>query len=82
MDVEDIDELKVAAEALGRNCRIHLSKNSELEKRVLFIIDSELENVIQSSITIEWARKLEKDLVYVADIITRFRAGILRTTKT
>jgi hypothetical protein len=81
LDVNELDELKVAADTLGRNCRIHLSKNSELEQRILFIINSELENISKSRIALEWAKKLKKDLAYAADIIKHFRTGILHTTK-
>lgn len=77
LDVEDLDELKVASEAMGRNCRVQIARNSILEKRILAIIDSELENITRSRVAIEWARTLDKDITYAADIIKHFRKGIL-----
>lgn len=75
--VEELDELKVAAEVLGRNTRVHLSKNKKLEERILSIVNTELDSKEESRLVIEWAQKLEKDTDYIKELITGFRNGIL-----
>ncbi|NVJ63032.1 MAG: nucleotidyltransferase [Flavobacteriaceae bacterium] len=77
LDVEELDELKVAAEVLGRNSRVHLSKNKKLEERILSIVNNELEGNEESRLVKEWAQKLEKDTVYVKEIIAHFKNGLL-----
>jgi len=79
LDMEEFDELKIAAEVLGRNSRIHLSKNKKLEERILSIVNTELEGNEESRLVIEWAQKLEKDTVYVKEIIAHFKNGLIHT---
>lgn len=77
LDVEELDELKVAAEVLGRNSKVHLSKNKKLEERILSIVNTELDSKKDSRLVIEWAQKLETDISYIKALITGFKKGIL-----
>jgi len=76
LDVEDLDELRVAAEVLGRNAKVYLSKSVNLEKRIQKILNNELEKAVDSKIALDWARKLDKDLDYAFSLISAFQKGI------
>lgn len=77
LDVEELDQLKVAAEVLGRNSRTHLSKNKKLEERISSIVNTELDSKKDSRLVIEWAQKLETDIIYIKELIAGFKKGIL-----
>lgn len=75
---EPFDDLLVGAEVLGRKSRLYLQKSEAISQRVLAVLETNLANASNSSISREWARKLDTDIEYAFALLHAFYKGITR----
>lgn len=78
---DDFDEILISAEVLGRKSRSILQKSEVLEKRILAVIDSNLNSKQESKIARDWAVKKDWGIEYSLRIIEAFRRGIMTVSK-
>jgi predicted nucleotidyltransferase len=76
LDKDPFDQLIIAAEVLGRKSKIYLQKSEVISKRILQVLESNLQEPTKSAIAKEWARKLERDLEYAFSLLDSFYKGI------
>jgi predicted nucleotidyltransferase len=76
LDKDPFDRLNIAAEVLGRKSKIYLQKSEVISKRILQVLESNLQEPTKSAIAKEWARKLERDLEYAFSLLDSFYKGI------
>lgn len=76
LDKDPFDQLIIAAEVLGRKSKIYLQKSEVISKRILEVLESNLQEPTKSAIAKEWARKLERDLEYAFSLLDSFYKGI------
>tara|TARA_B110000211_G_scaffold233170_1_gene298636 strand:- start:223 stop:543 length:321 start_codon:yes stop_codon:yes gene_type:complete len=74
---EEFDELKIAAEVLGREAKIYILKSEKLSSRIMSVLQENLGIESESNIAKDWARKLDKDVEYTFSILKAFQKGIL-----
>lgn len=77
LDKDPFDQLIIAAEVLGRKSKIYLQKSEVISKRILQVLESNLQEPTKSAIAKEWARKLERDLEYAFSLLDSFYKGIM-----
>lgn len=77
-DGEDLDQLKVAAEVLGRKAKTYLEKSEVLSTRVHKVINASLKEESESIIAREWARKKDWNIEYAFSILKAFQKGLLQ----
>ena len=77
LDKDPFDRLLIAAEVLGRNSRLYLQKSDTISKRILTILENNLEDESKSVIARQWARKLDTDVEYAFCLLSAFQKGIL-----
>lgn len=77
LDKDPFDQLLIAAEVLGRNSRLYLQKSDTISKRILTILENNLEDESKSAISRQWARKLDTDVEYAFSLLSAFQKGIL-----
>ncbi len=78
---DNFDEILISAEVLGRKSRSILQKSEVLEKRILGVIDSNLNSNQESKIAKDWAVKKGWGIEYSLSIMKAFRKGILTVSK-
>lgn len=76
LDKEPFDHLLIAAEVLGRDSRLYLQKSEAISKRVLKVLETNLEEASKSAIAKDWARKLDKEIEYAFALLGAFQKGI------
>lgn len=73
---KEFDQLLISAEVLGRKARTILLKSKELEKRILNVLDTNINDDKESKIAKDWAIKKGWEIKYALKIIRAFRKGI------
>ncbi|MEQ8910340.1 MAG: hypothetical protein RIC95_14165 [Vicingaceae bacterium] len=73
---EGFDQLKIAAEVLGRKAKLHLSKSKNLESRIQNVLENNLTNGKKSVIAKEWARAKDWEIEYALSVLKAFQNGI------
>jgi predicted nucleotidyltransferase len=76
LDKDPFDQLIIAAEVLGRKSKIYLQKSKVISKRILHVLENNLQEPTKSAIAKEWARKLDRDLEYAFGLLDSFYKGI------
>lgn len=76
LDKDPFDQRIIAAEVLGRDSRLYLQKSKAISKRVLKVLEVNLEDAAKSVIAKEWARKLGTDIEYAFSLLNAFQKGI------
>lgn len=76
-EVDDFEEIVIAAEVLGRKAKVFLNKSERLSQRILKVLKENLTEASKSKIAKEWARKLDKDIEFAYNILEAFQKGIL-----
>ena len=76
LENEPFDRLLIAAEVLGRNSRLYLQKSQAISKRILQVLENNLQNTTKSAIAKAWARKLDVDIEYAFALLTAFKKGL------
>lgn len=76
LEQDPFDQLRIAAEVLGRNSRLYLQKSKALSERISIVLKSNLEDASKSTIAKDWARKLDKDVEYAFSLLNAFQKGI------
>lgn len=76
-EVDDFEEIVIAAEVLGRKAKVFLNKSERLSQRILKVLKENLTEASKSKIAKEWARKLDKDIEFAYKILEAFQKGIL-----
>lgn len=70
------DEWMVATRILGRESATYLQKSDKLNKRILEVLDKNLNDKYQSDIARQWAAKLDKSIEYTLSLLDAFLTGI------
>jgi predicted nucleotidyltransferase len=70
------DEWMVATKILGRESANYLQKSDKLKKRILEVLDKNLNDKYQSDIARQWAAKLDKSIEYTLSLLDAFLTGI------
>ena len=78
LDTDDLDERTVAAEVLGREARVYLSKSNRLKETIYTILKDNLTEVKLSSLVKHWARQTGEDVEYAFGLLHAFQKGITR----
>jgi len=73
---EELDQLMIAAEVLGREAKVYMVKSKKLSSRINDILDSNLKTASDSAIAKDWAVKLNRDVEYTFSILKAFKRGI------
>lgn len=76
LEHEPFDQMLIAAEVLGRKCKLFLEKSKAISNRVLQVLDANLEEPSKSEISKVWARNLATDVEYAFSLLRAFRRGI------
>lgn len=76
LDKDDMDELEVAAEVLGRDARLYLNKSEAISTRIVQVLERNLNEDTESKIAMSWARVLDRDIEYAASLLKAFHRGI------
>ncbi|MCD6090087.1 MAG: hypothetical protein J7J72_01175 [Bacteroidales bacterium] len=75
---DEIDQLIVAAEVLGRKAKIYLDKSEILSKRIHHILDTNLGKESESYISRVWAIQKNWEIEYAFSILQAFKNGLLK----
>lgn len=78
-DDDSFDELRIAAEVLGRKAKEYLKKSEALSERILTVLQDNLSETEKSAIARDWARRKGWDIEYAYFILQAFNKGILNT---
>lgn len=76
-DDEEFDQLLISAEVLGRKARNILLKSEVLEKRILNVLDANINDEQESKIAKDWASKKGWEIEYALKVLRAFQKGIL-----
>jgi predicted nucleotidyltransferase len=74
---EGMDLILIAAEVLGRECSKYLDRSEELSKRIRAVLQSNLDEVAESTIAKIWARQKGWEVAYAFSILKAFEKGLL-----
>lgn len=77
-DEEEFDQLLISAEVLGRKARNILLKSEVLEKRILNVLNANINDEQESKIAKDWASKKGWKIEYALKVLRAFQKGILR----
>ncbi len=74
---DDFDQMKIAAEVLGRKAGVFLNKSETLSQRIHSVLKENLSDASMSAIAREWSRKLDVEIEYAYSVLESFYKGIL-----
>lgn len=74
---DEFDQLLISAEVLGRKARNILLKSEVLEKRILNVLDTNINDKQESKIAKDWASKKGWEMEYALKVLRAFQKGIL-----
>lgn len=75
-DDDEFDQLLISAEVLGRKARNILLKSEVLEKRILNVLNANINDEQESKIAKDWASKKGWEIEYALKVLAAFRKGI------
>lgn len=75
-DYEIDDHKMIAAEVLGRSSRHYLQRSEAISKRIMQVLEKNLQNAEKSIIAREWARQLDSDIEYAMSLLRAFQQGL------
>ena len=73
---EGFDQLRIAAEVLGRKSKIFLEKSERLSNRIYLVLQNNLTEQEQSVIAKKWARIKDWEIAYGFSILMAFKKGL------
>ncbi|MCU4163856.1 hypothetical protein [Carboxylicivirga caseinilyticus] len=73
---DDFDQMKIAAEVLGRKAGVFLNKSETLSQRIHSVLKENLSDASMSAIAREWSRKLDVEIEYAYSVLESFYKGI------
>lgn len=76
LEEESFDQLKIAAQIIGRKLKPYLLHLPELENKVKTMLDQSIEVPENSRIAIEWARHTDSTVEYIISVLQAFRKGM------
>lgn len=76
-EIDDLDQLKVAARVLGRKASQFLNVSEAINDRILKTINDNVEDPKNSAIAKQWVINKEWDLEYAVQILEEFKIGLL-----
>lgn len=74
---KELDQLLISAEVLGRKANNILLKSEVLEKRILNVLDANINDEQESKIAKDWASKKGWEIEYALKVLLAFQKGIL-----
>lgn len=75
-DDNTFDQLKIAAQVLGRKIKQYLKQSPALEKKVKKVLNDNLQSPANSTISIEWAKLRDFTVEYAFSILESLKKGI------
>lgn len=79
---DNFDQMKIAAEVLGRKAGLFLNKSERLSERILSVLKENLSDASKSNIARDWARRLNAEIEYAHSLLEAFYKGILKEQST
>jgi len=76
LDKEPFDQRIIAAEVLGRKSQLYLDKSKVLSERIIKLLNTNLQDPLNSEIARIWARKMDSNIEYTIELIKAFKRGI------
>lgn len=73
---DELDQLLIAAEVLGRKSKHYLKKSEKLDTRIRSVLKNNLNNERESKIAKEWARINDWEIEYAFSILVAFQKGL------
>ncbi|WP_430815895.1 hypothetical protein [Carboxylicivirga sp. RSCT41] len=74
---DGFDQMKIAAEVLGRKAAMFLDKSVTLSQRIHSVLKENLSDASMSEIAREWSKKLDVEIEYAYSVLESFYRGIL-----
>lgn len=76
-EVDNFDQLKIAARVLGRNSSKFLNVSDAIKDRILNTLNDNVDDAENSAIAKHWIRNKDWDLDYAVQILKEFQFGLL-----
>ncbi|NLN48228.1 MAG: hypothetical protein GX154_03915 [Clostridiales bacterium] len=76
LDKDPFDQKIIAAEVLGRKSKLYLDKSKALSERIIKLLNTSLQDPLNSDIARIWARKIDSDIEYTIELIKAFKRGV------